>query len=78
MRRLLKLQGRIREWQRQERLEAETAHLQARVLSTWFAGCGEAPQTPAEAEALVTEAICCCTGLSGADGCPPVAAPAGR
>ena len=57
MRRLLKLQGRVREWQRQERVGAATIHLQARVLRTWVASCGEAPQTPSEAEAQVTEAI---------------------
>ena len=57
MRRLLKLQGRIREWQRQVRLGAEVDSLRARVQSTWIDSCSETAQTPAEAEALVREAI---------------------
>ncbi|CAE7662478.1 infB [Symbiodinium sp. CCMP2592] len=57
MRRLLKLQGRIREWQRQARLGASTDHLHACVARSWLNCCGALPQTPAEAEHLVTTCI---------------------
>ena len=57
MRRLLRLQGRVREWQRQARHGACTEELRACIRRTWLPRCGEFPTTPAEAEYVLTTCI---------------------
>ncbi|CAE7261621.1 pol [Symbiodinium necroappetens] len=57
MRRLLKLQGRVREWQRQARLGTDTTVLKTCVRRTWLQQCGELPESPAEAEHAITASI---------------------